>query len=127
MRSACSYAYYIQNSLLVAASGNNGILRICYPARYDTVIAVGAINKNEERCTEKDWGDGFGSNYGPELDLVAPGHNIYSTIDRGSKKYAYMSGTSMACPHVAGVAALYFSKYPTDGAVSYTHLTLPTN
>lgn len=99
MRLACEYAYFINSVIIFAAAGNDGMLRILYPARYDTVIAVGAVDENLERC--------HFSNYGPELDLVAPGENIYSTLK--GDRYGYLSGTSMATPHAAAVAALYYS------------------
>lgn len=108
VRTACEYAYTVKRSLIVAAAGNNGIMRICYPARFDTVIAVGAVDKTLKRC---EW-----SNYGPELDLVAPGDNIYSTIK--NNRYRSLSGTSMATPHVAGVAGLYYSENPTDDVLA---------
>ena len=66
------------------------------------MIAVGAIDQNDQRC-------GF-SSWGPNLELVAPGIGILSTYP--SNSYATLPGTSMAAPHVAGVAALVWSKYP---------------
>ncbi len=82
--------------LIVAASGNSGIYGVYYPARYDTALAVGAVTSGNERA--------YFSSYGPELDLMAPGVAIYSTVPGGN--YSYRSGTSMAAPHIAAVAAM---------------------
>ena len=82
--------------ILVAAAGNRGSERIDYPAAYDSVIAVGATDRNNRRT--------YYSNYGDKLELVAPGDSIYSTLYPDT--YGTQSGTSMATPHVAGVAAL---------------------
>jgi thermitase len=86
---------YDKGVVLVAAAGNTGSGVILYPARYPNVIAVGAVDGANNRA-------GF-SNFGPELDLVAPGSSIYSTIIGG---YGYKSGTSMAAPYVSGLAAI---------------------
>ena len=86
-----AYSYGI---ILVAAAGNDGSFQPCYPARYPEVIAVGAIDSSDEVPT---W-----SNKNPEL--TALGVDILSTYPNDD--YEVLSGTSMACPHVSGVAAL---------------------
>ena len=79
----------------VAAAGNTGG-SVTYPAAYPEVIAVSATDQSDNLAS---W-----SSRGPEIDLAAPGVEIYSTY-KGST-YKILSGTSMAAPHVTGVAAL---------------------
>jgi subtilisin len=93
--------------LIVAAAGNSGVASgtgdtIGYPAKYDSVLAVAAVNKYHHRAP---W-----SSTGSNLGISAPGVNIQSTIPGAA--YATYSGTSMATPHVAGVAALVYSAHP---------------
>ncbi|MFN2364271.1 MAG: S8 family serine peptidase, partial [Halarsenatibacteraceae bacterium] len=90
--------------IIIAASGNNGSREVIYPAAFPDVIAVGALEDNDSGAPEvADY-----SNYGPEIDVVAPGSLIYSTF--ADNKYGYMSGTSMATPHVSGLAGLMLSE-----------------
>ena len=107
---------YESGVLIVGAAGNNGTTggtenNVLYPAKYPSVIAVGAINDKEQRVST--------SATGKELELMAPGYNIYSTVpinadifDGNRDGYAYMTGTSMAVPYVTGVIALYKEQFP---------------
>lgn len=92
--------------LVVAASGNTPGAAIGAPAKYEAVLAVGATDN-------KDVVASF-TTTGPELDVSAPGVDVYSCWDVifNANTYVYESGTSMACPHVAGLAALVWSANP---------------
>ena len=105
LENACQYAWD-EGCILTGAAGNGNQYGIAYPAKFDTVICVGAIDQYNQRCNYPSWG----SNWGPEMELAAPGVDIASTYP--NDRYAYMSGTSMATPHVAGVAALVWSNCP---------------
>jgi serine protease len=102
---ACDHAYYDHYCLLFASSGNYGTGSVLWPAAYWSVWAVGATNSSDQRCS---W-----SNYGSDLDLVAPGDNIISLSRDNQVIYGphdAISGTSQACAHVSGVAALVWSQ-----------------
>lgn len=92
--------YALQKGVtVVVASGNYGQdidTKPTCPAHMEGCIVVGSVNEREIRDN--------GSNYGEQLDLVAPGVGIKSAYLAGA--YAFMSGTSMAAPHVSGVAAM---------------------
>jgi len=117
IQAACDTAWN-RGKLLVAASGNDGVYGVSYPAAFPSVIAVGAIGTDGTYIYLASY-----SNYGPEQELTAPGGDastgycILSTLpgdnygDVGSG--CSWQGTSMAAPHVSGVAALVLSRTPT--------------
>ncbi|MEM3699407.1 MAG: S8 family serine peptidase [Candidatus Bathyarchaeia archaeon] len=100
-QAAINYAYQ-KGCILVAAAGNDNNSEPFYPAAYDKVIAVSAIDQSDRKAEF--------SNFGDYIDICAPGVNILSTMVNST--YAYGSGTSFAAPFVAGVAALLLSKHP---------------
>lgn len=92
-----------QGKIVVCASGNDGA-SVNFPAKFDEVIAVAAVEASGQLARF--------SSRGPELDIAAPGVKIYSTW--GNNQYTNLDGTSMACPCISGMVSLILSWYKTN-------------
>lgn len=99
--------------LVIAAAGNSGTNEVFYPAKAQNVVGVGGMTAAGTV--------GWYSEYGEGINIMAPGGDnrgeanlqVLSTLPGST--YGYMAGTSMACPHVTGVAALILSHFKGDG------------
>jgi subtilisin family serine protease len=114
LHDAVNYAADTKGLLVVSSAGNCGdsyypyngcsyINQPLYPAAYSNVMAVAAVNSSDAKASF--------SNQGSYVDIAAPGVSIYNTYKNDG--YIYESGTSQAAPHVAGLAALIWARYPT--------------
>lgn len=115
LEDAVNYAYK-KGKIIFCAAGNSGEnTDIMYPANYDNVISIGAIDRNLERTNFTCSGE--------SLDFLAPGHDILGCVP--GNKYATMSGTSMSNPFAIGCACLLLSfnrkskKYKLDSIEDY--------
>lgn len=115
LQAAVDYAYS-HGVLVVAAAGNDGGA-VRYPAACEHVLAVAATDTVDQRASF--------SNYGPQVDIAAPGVDIYSTWP-WRDGYWTQSGTSMATPHAAGLAALIRSFNPTLNPMQVTQIITST-
>ncbi len=93
-----------RGAIICASAGNDNVESPIFPAATDNpaIIAVGATDNYDNRATF--------SNYGKWVDISAPGKDIYSL--KPGNTYGYLSGTSMAVPHVSAVAGLVLSAFP---------------
>ena len=115
IQDAIDYAY-ARGLVLVAAAGNSQKPAAIFPAAYRKVIAVASTEQNQHRF--------YQSNFGASIDIGAPGNVILST--QINNQYRRLTGTSMASPHVAGVAALLLAKRPTLTHEEIRHILINT-
>ncbi|MBN2299806.1 MAG: S8 family serine peptidase [Acholeplasmataceae bacterium] len=101
MQDAVTYARD-HGVIVVAAAGNDGTNDLFYPASYDGVISVAAVDEDRTSASY--------SNYNLDIDIAAPGTSIITT--QMDNQYGYSSGTSLAAPQVTGVLALLLAYYP---------------
>ena len=99
IKEAIEYSKEINPDIIIVSAAGNDNGEVSYPARYEEVIAVSAMDINNQFA--------WFSNYGPEIDFIAPGVEIYSTMI--NDLYATYTGSSMAAPHVSGVVAIMIS------------------
>ena len=109
----------MKGGVVIFAAGNDGMDYLSYPGAYEPVVAVASMGPA--------WKAAYYSNRGAWVDVTAPGGDdtyskgeILSTLAKSitGKEYGYMQGTSMACPHVSGVAALLVSQFGKQGFTS---------
>lgn len=105
----------LPNRFVICAAGNDGRDNsVNYPAKWRETVAVGAVDRDGNLAS-------FTSR-GPEVDILAPGQDMLSTIPMSAGGYGLMSGTSMATPYVSGVAGLALSKHlKTPGNTSMSN------
>lgn len=101
----------MKGGIVIVAAGNDGRHMMAYPAGYESCISVAAVSNTGQKADY--------SNYDESVDISAPGGlraptelGVYSTL--ANNKYGYMNGTSMACPHVSGIAALIISAHANE-------------
>jgi thermitase len=111
LKNAVDYANSNNVSIVVSVGNQNAAIQ--YPANYDGAFAIGSTNSDDTRSVPFFWSATSGSNYGAELDFVAPGHYIYGLSYTSNTNYNYYwGGSSQAAPLVTGLISLLLSVKP---------------
>jgi len=112
LENAINYAYDNNVPVVVSTGNQNSVIE--YPAKYTNAFAIGSTNPDDTRSVPFFWSATSGSNFGSELDFVAPGNYIYGLSYSSNTNYnSYWGGTSQAAPHVAGLISLLLSVEPS--------------
>ena len=111
LKNAVDYANSNNVSIVVSVGNQNAAIQ--YPANYSNAFAIGSTNSDDTRSVPFFWSATSGSNYGAELDFVAPGHYIYGLSYTSNTNYNYYwGGSSQAAPLVTGLISLLLSVKP---------------
>ena len=112
LEDAINYAYNNNVYAIVSSGNQNSVIQ--YPAKYENALAIGATNSDDTRSNPFFWDPTSGSNFGPELDFIAPGNFIYGPNHLSNTDYSwYWGGTSQAAPQVTGIISLILSLNPS--------------
>jgi serine protease len=101
----------------IAAAGNDGSTNYLYPASYDEVVSVAAVDENSEHA--------YFSQANDKVDIAAPGVRVLSAVP--GNQYAYYSGTSMATPHVSGALLKLLDVFPACKATQIMDVIVHTS
>jgi subtilisin family serine protease len=118
LQSAVQYAYDA-GTIQISITHNGASLGLTFPGRYPETLAIGATDRIDDRAEPFSCDNSGGSNYGPRIDVVAPGDDIEAATIGG---YGPWCGTSFSAPLVSGLVGLMQTVYPSVGREEVRHL-----